>query len=108
MARFSGVVGYANGTVETTPGVWVEAITERLYFGDVVKDTRKLNDSDKVNPDISVRNSISIVADEFANGHFYAIRYVAWSGALWTVTDVEVESPRLVLRLGGVYNGPTA
>jgi hypothetical protein len=29
-------------------------------------------------------------------------------GTLWTVSDVEVQSPRLLLRLGGVYNGPRA
>jgi hypothetical protein len=67
-----------------------------------------LPDGTKVNDDLSVNNSISIVADEYANEHFFAIRYVAWAGTLWTVTNVEVQSPRLLLTLGGVYNGPTA
>ncbi|MCA1806977.1 MAG: hypothetical protein LC687_03870, partial [Actinobacteria bacterium] len=58
--------------------------------------------------DLSVGNSISIVADAYANEHFFAIRYIRWAGTLWTVQNVDVESPRLVLRLGGVYNGPTA
>jgi hypothetical protein len=61
-----------------------------------------------VNPLTSVSNSISIVADAYANEHFLAIRYVEWVGELWTVQDVEIQTPRLLLRLGEVYNGLTA
>lgn len=109
MARFHGAIGYADGTVEDPPnsGIFVEQIVEYLYTGDVVRNTRKLEEAEKVNQDISVGNSISVVADAYANEHFFAIRYAQWSGALWTVTNVEVQSPRLLLRLGGIYNGPT-
>jgi hypothetical protein len=107
MAKFSGVVGYNHGTVETKPGVWEANIVEKSYFGDVVRNTRQLKDGEKVNNDLTVSNSISVVADAYANEHFFAIRYLRWAGTLWTVTDVEVQSPRLLLRLGGVYNGPT-
>ena len=61
---------------------------------------------ESVNNDLSVGNSISIVADAFANEHFFAVRYVEWAGTLWTISEVEVQAPRLLLRLGGVYNGP--
>ena len=107
MAKFFGKVGYAE-KVESAPGVWKDDITEYEYYGDVVRNNRKLEENEKVNFDISVGNSISIVADEFANEHIFAMRYVEWRGALWTVKDVEVQSPRLLLRLGGVYNGPKA
>lgn len=108
MAKFFGKVGYGE-TVEKPEdsGVYVDKITERSYYGDVIKNSRKLEGSDKVNSDISVGNSISIVADAYANNHFFAIRYVEWAGAFWTVSNVDVESPRLILRLGGVYNGET-
>lgn len=107
MAKFYGEIGYGE-TVETRPGVWDDVITERKYYGDVVRNTRQLESGEKVNNDISVGNSISIVADPYANEHFFAMRYIKWAGTLWTVADVEVRSPRLILRLGGVYNGPTA
>ena len=107
MAKFSGLVGYGE-TVETTPDVWADRITEFKYFGDVVRNTRTSQQGEQLNNDISVNNSISIVADAYANDHFFAIRYVEWAGKLWHVTDVEVERPRLILRLGGVYNGPRA
>lgn len=106
MARFHGRVGYGEA-VETTPGVWVDQITERSYFGDVVRNSRNLREGENLNPNISVQNSISIVADAYANDHFFAIKYVEWSGVLWTVTKVDVQSPRLILTLGEVYRGPT-
>lgn len=107
MAKFYGKIGYGVAT-ETAPGVWSDVIVERSYFGDVIRNTRKLSPGENLNDDLSVGNSISIVADAYANDHFFAIRYVEWAGALWTVPDVTVESPRLILRLGEVYNGPKA
>lgn len=107
MARFYGNIGYGE-PVETAPGVWQDQIVEYPYFGDVVRDARNLQEGDKVNNDLTVGNSITVVADAYANEHFHAIRYVHWAGTLWVVTDVEVQSPRLMLRLGGVYNGPTS
>ena len=106
MTRFYGPVGYGE-TVETAPGVWEDQIIEALYFGDVVRNTRQLREGEFLNNDLSVNNSISIVADPYANEHFFAIRYVKWAGTRWSITEVEVQSPRLILRLGGVYNGPT-
>jgi hypothetical protein len=107
MARFYGRIGYGE-TEESSPGVWVDTIVEHSYFGDVIRNTRKLSEGENLNKNLSVLNSISIVADAYANDHFFAIRYVEWAGALWTVSDVEVQSPRLILRLGEVYNGPKA
>jgi hypothetical protein len=105
MARFFGKVGYGT-SVEKKPGVWEDVIVEIAYFGDVQRNIRQLRDGASVNGDLSVNNSISIVADAYANANFFAIRYVEWAGTLWTVSEVEVRSPRLLLTLGGVYNGP--
>lgn len=108
MARFHGEVGYGE-TVESPAGsgVWVDIITEMEHYGDVTRNTRRLEDGTSLNNDITVGNSISIVANEYAIEHFFKIKYVRWAGVLWTVTSVEVRSPRLILTLGGVYNGPT-
>ena len=104
MARFCGVVGYAE-TVETSPGVWTEVITERVYRGDVTRNARRLDSGSSINDDIAVTNTISIVADAYAYQNFLAIRYVNWMGANWKVSTVDVQRPRLNLTLGGVYNG---
>lgn len=108
MTKFYGEVGYGE-TVEIADGVYDDVIVEFKYFGDVIRNTRRLQESgDKVNDDLTVQNSISIVADAYANEHFFAMRYIKWAGAYWKVSEVTVEPPRLTLRLGGVYNGPKA
>lgn len=104
MVKFFGAVGYGE-QVETSPGVWTEEITVRSYYGDVLRNSRKLEAPEKVNFDITVGNSVSIVADAYANDHFFAIRYIEWAGTRWIVENVDVQPPRLILRLGGVYNG---
>ena len=106
MAKFYGKIGYGDA-VETAPGVWEDTIVEYNYYGDVLRNTRKLQEGEQLNSDITVGNSISIVADAYANEHFFAIRYIEWAGTLWVVSNVDVQSPRLLLRLGGVYNGAT-
>lgn len=108
MAKFHGVIGYSAGSVEIVPGSWEETFVEYTYNGDVIRNTRRIQESQSINPDLTVQNSISIVADAYAREHFFAMRYVAWMGTLWLIESVEVQSPRLVLRLGGVYNGPVA
>jgi hypothetical protein len=107
MTRFFGRVGYGEN-IEESPGVWEDQIVERSYAGDILQNIRNRRTDEKVNSDLSVSNQISIVADAYANEHFFAIRYVEWAGVLWTVDNVEVQRPRLILRLGEVYNGPTA
>lgn len=103
--KFFGRIGFGK-TVDRGNGNWEDEITERQLFGDVIKDTRRFVSADKVNPDITISNSISVVADSYAIENTSAIRYVEWAGALYTVSDFEIQSPRLILRLGGVYNGP--
>lgn len=102
--KFYGPIGYAE-TVETKPGVWVEQITKRMYYGDLTRNTRRLQNSETLNDDINVANEISIVADPFAQQNFHAMRYVEFMGAKWKISNVEVQYPRLILTIGGVYNG---
>ena len=104
MAKFYGAIGYAK-TVETMPGVWTEQITERDYYGDVIRNSRRLQSSDKVNDDISISNQISVVADPYAINNFHSMRYAEFMGTKWKISDVEVQYPRLLLTLGGLYNG---
>lgn len=104
MAKFYGSIGYAEQK-ETNPGVWEEEITERSYFGDLIRNARRLESSNSINDDININNEISIVADQFAYQNFYKMRYVVFMGAKWKISNVEVQHPRLILTIGGVYNG---
>lgn len=104
MAKFYGVIGYVE-TKETAPGVWAEQVTERKYYGDILRNSRRYNAGESVNDNIDINNQISIVADAYAYQNFFAIRYISWMGSLWKISSVEVERPRLILTIGGVYNG---
>lgn len=104
MAKFYGKVGYGISK-ETAPGVWVDEIVERPYYGELVRNTRKMQMSDKVIDDINIVNEISILADPFARDNFQYMRYVEFMGVKWKVTTIEVQFPRLILSIGGLYNG---
>ena len=104
MAKFHGAVGYGIRTL-IRPGVWEEVITEEEYFGDTLSNIRDIQSSETLNDNINVANKISILADQFANENFHLMRYVVFMGQKWKVTRVEVQSPRLILTVGGVYVG---
>lgn len=106
MTKFAGKIGYGH-TEETKPGVYEVVITERKAYGDVIRNSYGKENGEKVNNDLTVGNSISIVSDTYASLNASAMRYVQWMGALWIITNVSIEPPRMVLRLGEVYNGPT-
>lgn len=103
MAKYFGRIGYGE-TGETADDVYEEGITEREYFGDVTRNTRRWQAGQNLNDNLELDNVISIVADPFALQHFSAIRYAVWNGVKWKVKSVEVQYPRLNLTIGGVYN----
>ena len=103
MTRYHGYVGYAID-VEAYPGVWEEQISEHEYFGDVLKNRINMQQGSVINAKITISNSISIIADPFAFEHVYAMRYVTYLGKKWSIVNVSIERPRLILTLGGLYN----
>lgn len=107
MAKFYGVIGYAI-TEETEPGIWDEKTIERKYSGDLFQNTRILQNSGSINDNINIVNEISIVADPYAMNNFHAMRYVIFMGTKWKISNVRVQYPRLILSIGGVYNGEQA
>jgi hypothetical protein len=104
--KFAGMVGYETLS-EVRPSVWQQTIVERKYRGDVNRVSRRLQSAEKVNDDVVISNEIEILADAFAFENFQSIKYVTWMGTKWTVNTVTVEPPRLILEIGGVYNGET-
>ena len=108
MARFYGPIGFVTQVeVPAGSGIWIERATERNYRGEVSRNTKRWDNGDQLNKNLNISNTISIVADPFISDHLYQIRYIKWLGGYWEINSVDVESPRLVLSIGGVYNGPT-
>ena len=104
MSKWYGKIGYAE-TVETDPGVWEEKITERTYYGDTIRNTRLLQNAGGVNDNINIANQFSIVADPYAANNFHSMRYIEFMGTKWKITNVEVQYPRLILTVGGIFCG---
>lgn len=107
MAKYYGMVGYIVSEDDDGFGVYNERAIERPYYGDLIRDTRREQAGEGVNDNVSIQNDISIVADIYAYQNLHRIKYVTFMGTRWNVTSVEIERPRLILSVGGVYNGPT-
>lgn len=103
MAKWYGKIGFVE-TLETDPGYWEEKITDHYYYGDVLRNSRRIQTSDGSNDNVNISNQFSIISDPYANENFHAIRYIEFMGTRWKVTDIEVQYPRLILTAGGVYN----
>jgi hypothetical protein len=106
MAKFNGPIGYVQ-TSETSPGIWTPTVTERTYYGDVVKDFHRY-DNKNMNETLGLSNMISIVADPFAYGNTQNMRYIKFQGSYWEIKSINIQRPRILLTIGGVYNGDTA
>lgn len=106
--KFYGNVGFWVGDKEVKPSVYKPVIIEKPYSGNVSWNNRHFQTSQNQNDDIRLNNQISILADLYSQENFSSIRYVVWNGVKWKVTNVEVNYPRLVLTIGGVYNGTGA
>jgi len=107
MAKFRGSIGYGI-TSETSPGIWEETIIEKNVSGDILQNFKRTDQGEGPIDDIKISNKISFVANPYAIEHFHLIKYVKWRGVAWKVSSIDVQYPRLVLNIGGVYNGPTA
>ena len=104
MNRWYGKIGFAE-QVETAQSVWTEKITERTYRGDILRNTRRLQDSQQINSNISISNQISVVGDSYIRDHFVDMRWVEFMGAKWKTTEVDAsQAPRLIITLGELWN----
>lgn len=101
--KWSGKIGFVE-TKETRPGVWENVTTECNFYGDVIRDIRKNQSSGQVNDDINISNRISIVSNSFVRDNLSFMKYIEFMGAKWKITEVEVQYPRLVLTIGGLWN----
>lgn len=104
MAKWHGRMGFAD-TIETTTDVWTETIAERPYYGDVLYDNKSTNRDNEINNGFTIANKISVVADAYARDNFYKAKYITYKGTKWTIGSAEVQYPRLIVSIGGLWNG---
>lgn len=89
--------------VEEEPGVWVSQITTRSFIGDILRNSWREQQGDKINANLTISNSISVIADPYLLNNFQKIEYIQVNGAKWRVSSVEMNYPRLTLSLGELY-----
>lgn len=104
MAKFAGLVGYVTQK-EKTPGVWTPDNNPRHMKGDIIRQLSSTQNADKVNDDISLNHRVSLIGDAYAFDNYYNIKWVNIDGMRWEVSSVEVQRPRLIVTLGGLWNG---
>lgn len=104
MAKFHGMIGYMQ-VLETSPGVYQDQILERDYKGDILRNSQSSESGEGLNDNININNRFSIIADAFAYSNIANIRYIKWNDTKWKVKSIDIQRPRLILNVGGVYNG---
>lgn len=106
MAKYAGLVGYVTQE-ETVPGVWSPVSTPIKMRGDLIRQSASSQNGDKLNEDITLGHRVSLIGDAYAFGNYYNIKWIEISGMKWEVTSVEIQRPRLILSVGGLWNDQT-
>ena len=102
MAKYYGMIGFATQQ-ETKPGIWEDVIEERPYKGDVLRNGRRYDRSEGINDNFTITNQFSIVSDAFLYSHVPALRYLEYMGSKFKIVSAELDRPRVIISVGGVY-----
>lgn len=101
MAKFSGLVGYGS-QVETYPGVWETGEKEILMRGDLIRQNANIV-NENVNDDIQLKNRISLIGNAYAFDNWFNMKWIMLEGKKWKIQSVEVQRPRLIVEIGGLW-----
>ena len=104
MAKFAGLVGYGV-QVETSPGIWENEERTLVMKGDLIRQNVDIRGNDKINGDIALGHRLSLIGDAYAFDNYFNMKWVEIDGRKWTVASIEVQRPRLIVGIGGLYNG---
>lgn len=103
--KYSGKIGFWIDDLEVRPGVYKSDIVERVYTGDILRNSQRWNNTEHINKNITISNKVSIIADLYLNEHLSSIKYIEWMGTKWCVSSIDINYPRITLEIGEVYNG---
>lgn len=104
MAKYAGLVGYVTQE-EKVPGVWSPVENPRRMRGDIIRLSSSSQNGDKVNDDITLNHRVSLIGDAYAFDNYFHIRWIEIDGYKWRVSSVEIQRPRIIVTVGGIYNG---
>jgi hypothetical protein len=104
MAKFSGLVGYVTQE-EQVPGVWSPVEKTAMMKGDVIRLSSTYQDNGKVNSDMSLNHRVSLIGDAYAFENYFKLKWVDFNGLRVEINSIEMQRPRIIITLGGVWNG---
>lgn len=107
MNKFAGYVGFVLDT-EIKPGVTMPVAVEKFYKGEVNNQYRRWDQPTEVMDKLNLSEEITIVTNSYLLENIGAIRYVVRHGTRWAVKSIGIKTPKIVLTLGGEYNGIVA
>lgn len=106
MAKFYGNITFSITEPRSDrPSIYEEHPTDVLYYGEIHSNRRRYYTNNKTNDDIEITQELSILSDDFAIKHCSEIKAVEIEGVKWKVESIDIRYPRLILSIGGVYNG---
>lgn len=104
MRKFAGYVGFVLDT-EVKPGVFMPKAVEKFYKGEINNQYRRWDQQQEVSDQLTLSEEITIVTNSYLLENIGAIRYVVRHGTRWAVKSIGIKTPKIVLTLGGEYNG---
>lgn len=107
MPKTSIVLGFSERNVETRPGVWKMQPVELPYRAKILTYNKDYDTGEEVNDDLKLRNRYEIVMKDTALD-YQDMKYIIVKGKKWRVSALEFLAVRIIITLGGVYNGGQA
>lgn len=104
MAKYAGLVGYVTQE-QTAPSVWSPVEYPKRMKGDIIRQSSSTQNDDKINSDLTLNHRVSLIGDAYAFSSYFNIKWIEIDGRKWEVTSVEVQRPRIIVTLGGPWNG---
>lgn len=98
-----GQIAFSHQTKDET-GVVDDHPILKNYYGQVIRNSKR-DQLQNINPNLSITNQISVIADPFLETSFHDILYVTFMGSKWRVSSVEVQpnNPRLTINISELY-----
>lgn len=103
MSKYAGLVGYVTQE-ESVPGVWSPVDKAVMTKGDIIRQSSSVQNDDKVNSDVTLNHRVSLIGDAYAFNNYFNLKWIEIGGRKLEVTSVELQRPRLIVTVGGLYN----
>ena len=106
--KYTGKIGFAVMKNEGE-GIYTEEIEEKVYYGDLLS-SRWNNENNQNSPlvvncfFVILNNSISVICDKYLSENISVIRYITYKNSKWCITGIEIQPPRIIINIGGIYN----